>query len=49
MLPIFKNVPEEIMANVSDQIQQIQIVPKRLEEYTQEEKDNFPHIFDWYV
>jgi hypothetical protein len=44
-----KNVPDEIMANISDQIQQIQIVPKRLEDFSQVERDNFPSIFDWYV
>ena len=41
------NVPDEIMANISDQIQQIQIVPKRLEDFSQVERDNFPSIFDW--
>ncbi|CAC5399130.1 RP-L13 [Mytilus coruscus] len=41
------NVPDEIMANISDQIQQIQIVPKRLEDYSQLEKENFPQIFEW--
>jgi hypothetical protein len=34
------------MANISDQIQQIQIVPKRLEDFSQVERDNFPSIFD---
>lgn len=37
------------MANISDQIQQIQIIPKTLEQYSQEERDNFPNIFEWYV
>ncbi|XP_064625872.1 large ribosomal subunit protein uL13m-like [Lineus longissimus] len=42
-----KDVPPEIMKNVSDQIKQIMPVPKRLDEYSQEEVDKFPKLFDW--
>lgn len=41
------NVPDHIMNNVSDVIRQIQVVPKTLQEYTQEEIDAFPKLFDW--
>lgn len=42
-----QDVPPEIMGNVCDQIQQIQKVPKRLDEYTAEEIQAFPRLFDW--
>ena len=42
-----QEVPPEIMGNVCDQIQQIQKVPKRLDEYTAEEIQAFPRLFDW--
>ncbi|KAL5016036.1 hypothetical protein ScPMuIL_005625 [Solemya velum] len=42
-----ENVPTEILANVSDQIQQIQPIPKRLDQYTEEELASFPKVFDW--
>ncbi|KAL8598667.1 hypothetical protein ACOMHN_013550 [Nucella lapillus] len=41
------NVPEEVMANVSDQIRQVQAIPKRLDQYTEEEIEQFPKLFDW--
>lgn len=37
------------MENVTDVIRQIQVVPKTLEDYTEEELKEFPKIFDWYV
>ena len=37
------------MNNVSDVIRQIQVVPKRIEDYSPEEIENFPKLFDWYV
>lgn len=40
-------VPENILQNVSDQIQQLKIVPKKLEDYSEEELKNFPKIFEW--
>ena len=43
----FQEVPDHIMNNVSDVIRQIQVIPKRIEDYTQEEIDNFPKLFDW--
>ncbi|KAK3592128.1 hypothetical protein CHS0354_019410 [Potamilus streckersoni] len=42
-----EQVPTEILTNISDQIQQVQPVPKRLDEYTQEEIESFPKLFDW--
>ncbi|XP_052687338.1 39S ribosomal protein L13, mitochondrial-like [Crassostrea angulata] len=42
-----EEVPPEILGNVCDQIQQIQKVPKRLDEYTAEEIQAFPKLFDW--
>ncbi|KAK7502199.1 hypothetical protein BaRGS_00006563 [Batillaria attramentaria] len=43
-------VPDEIMENISDQIRQVQEIPKRLDEYTEEEIQEFPKLFDccWY-
>ena len=43
----FQKVPDHIMNNVSDVIRQIQVVPKTLQDYTQEEIDAFPKLFDW--
>ncbi|XP_061169090.1 large ribosomal subunit protein uL13m-like [Saccostrea echinata] len=42
-----ENVPPEILGNVCDQIPQIQIIPKCLDEYTAEEIQSFPKLFDW--
>ncbi|XP_021363164.1 39S ribosomal protein L13, mitochondrial-like [Mizuhopecten yessoensis] len=42
-----EDVPDDILANVCDQIKQIQPVPKRLDQYTEEEIRNFPKLFDW--
>ncbi len=44
---LFPKVPEEIMANVSDQIPQVRPVPKKLEEYTEEEVRDFPKLWDY--
>jgi large subunit ribosomal protein L13 len=40
------NVPEDIMANVTNQIRQLRPVPKRVEEYSEEELSKFPKLFD---
>jgi len=40
-------VPEEIMGNINNQVRRLREVPKRLDQYTQEEIDNFPKVFDW--
>jgi hypothetical protein len=37
------------MENVCDQIQQVQEIPKRLDEYSEKEIEEFPKLFDWYV
>lgn len=40
-------VPEELMQNVSAQIRQIRPVPKRIDEFTQEEVENFPKVWEY--
>lgn len=40
-------VPEDIMQNVSAQIQQVQAAPRRLDQYTEEERESFPRLYDW--
>jgi len=42
-----ENVPEDILRNISGEIQQVMPVPKRLDEYSQEERNKFPRLFDW--
>lgn len=39
-----ENVPEELMANVCDELRQIQPVIRSLDEYTEEEIRNFPKL-----
>lgn len=39
-------VPEELMANVCDEIRQVQPMVKRLDEYTEEEIRAFPKLLD---
>jgi len=41
-----EEVPENILDNVSGQIRQVMAVPKRLEDFTQEEIDSFPRMFE---
>ncbi|CAG5125770.1 unnamed protein product, partial [Candidula unifasciata] len=38
-------VPEHILNNVTGQIRQVQAVPKKLQDFTQEEIDSFPRLF----
>lgn len=40
------NVPAELMANVCDEIKQVQPMVKRLDEYTEEEIKAFPKLVD---
>lgn len=40
-------VPEEILGNVSSQIKQIRVVPKRLDHIDKETLENFPAIMDY--
>ena len=40
------NVPEELMANVCDEIKQVQLMNKKLDEYTEEEIRAFPKLVD---
>ncbi|VDL60271.1 unnamed protein product [Hymenolepis diminuta] len=42
-----ESVPEDLMRNVSGVIRQVMPVPKRLDEYTTEEIEAFPKLFDW--
>jgi len=39
-------VPENMLGNVSGQIRQVMAVSKKLEDYSQEEIDNFPRLFE---
>ncbi|KAG9509888.1 39S ribosomal protein L13, mitochondrial, partial [Fragariocoptes setiger] len=41
-----ENVPDDVKANISGYIRQIRRVPKRLEEFSQEQLDAFPKIFE---
>lgn len=40
-------VPEEMLKNVSNQIQQLRPVPVRLDHVPQEERDSFPQIISY--
>ena len=40
-------VPDEIMKNVTSQIPQVKPVPKKLSDFTEEERQNFPKVFDY--
>ncbi|CAH8527837.1 unnamed protein product [Heterobilharzia americana] len=42
-----ETVPKDIIANISGVIPQVMKVPKRLDEYSSEELDEFPKLFDW--
>jgi len=42
-----ENVPDNIMANICDQIRQVNPVYKSLDSYTKEEIDKFPKIVDY--
>merc|ERR1712179_554992 len=48
-LHIFSNdkIPESILQNVSNQMKQLRPTPKRLDHYTEEERFQFPKIYDW--
>ena len=41
----FVQVPEDILSNVTAQIPQLRAVPKTLNDYSEGEKENFPHVF----
>lgn len=40
-------VPEDLLANVSNQIRQIRPVPKRLDHYPEDEVKTYPKIIDY--
>lgn len=41
------NVPDEIMANISNQLRTGRVVPKRLDEYDGETIEEFPKIMEY--
>lgn len=41
------NIPDEILANISNQLRQARPVPKRIDEYDEETIKNFPKIMDY--
>ncbi len=40
-------IPEDIRRNLSGQIRPIMPIPKRLQEYSKEEIDSYPKVFDY--
>lgn len=41
------NIPDELLANISNQLRQARPVPKRIDEYDEETIKNFPKIMDY--
>lgn len=41
------NVPEEVMENITNQIQPIRSIPKTLDSYSNEEIEKYPKIIDY--
>lgn len=48
-LHIFKdeNAPPQIMENISSQILPLQKIPKRLDQYSRDEVESFPQLWDY--
>jgi len=48
-LHIFKDdkIPEIIKENISDQIRPLKRIPKKLEDYSEQELKEFPKLFDY--
>ena len=44
-----QDIPEDILKNITGQIRQIMPVPRRLDEFSPEERAQFPRLFEWYV
>ncbi|ESO02511.1 hypothetical protein HELRODRAFT_65856 [Helobdella robusta] len=42
-----ENIPDEILKNITGQIPQIMQVPKKLKDFSEEERRSFPKLFDW--
>lgn len=40
-------IPDDVKANITGQIRPLKAVPKRLTEYTKEEIDAFPKVYDY--
>lgn len=49
LLLLLQEIPEEILKNITGQIRQVMPVPKRLDEFSAEERDQFPRLFEWRV
>ena len=43
----FQEVPDKIMNNISGTIRQVMPIPKAHSEYSPEDHENFPRIFEW--
>uniref|UniRef100_A0A8C4QFW8 Secreted protein n=1 Tax=Eptatretus burgeri TaxID=7764 RepID=A0A8C4QFW8_EPTBU len=41
----FQDVPEEVWKNLAEELRQPRIIPRRLDQYTAEERAAFPHIW----
>jgi len=41
-----EEVPEEILANVTSQIPSVRPVPRKLSDYSEEERRDFPKVFE---
>jgi len=42
-----ENVPDDILKNITGQIQQVLPIPKRLDQYPPKIREEFPKLFDW--
>ena len=42
----FQTVPEDLLTNVSHTVEQPRRVPKRLDEYSKEEVEKFPKLWE---
>lgn len=42
-----ENVPSEILANVTNQIRPLRVVPQKLDTYTEEETESFPKVYNY--
>jgi len=42
-----EKIPSELLQNVSSQMRQAMPQPKTFDEYTKEEKESFPKLFEW--
>ncbi|XP_067002717.2 large ribosomal subunit protein uL13m [Anabrus simplex] len=40
-------IPEDILQNITSQIRQLRVVPRRLDSYSEKEREEFPKIMDF--